>query len=129
MGEVIRRAPTAPGTWTRSSSRSALVGTRVFDLLVIGEGVIGAACARDAASRGLHGALVEQHDFAGATSSKSTKLLHGGVRYLPHLRFGLIRDGLREQAVLRHTADLLYSDLDFVIPLFADEDCWTFRGG
>lgn len=88
-------------------------------MLIIGGGVIGAACARDAASRGLHVALVEQHDFAGGTSSKSTKLLHGGIRYLPHLRFGLIRDGLREQAVLRRTADFLYADLDFVIPLFA----------
>ncbi len=119
MGEAIRRVPATPGTWTRSSSRSTLAGTRVFDVLVIGGGVIGAACARDAASRGLHVALVEQHDFAGATSSKSTKLLHGGIRYLPHLRFGLIRDGLREQAVLRRTADFLYADLDFVIPLFA----------
>ena len=119
MGEQIRRAPAHPGTWTRTASRSALSETRVFDLLIIGGGVIGAAGACDAAGRGLHVALVEQHDFAGGTSSRSTKLLHGGIRYLPHLRFGLIRKGLREQAVLRRTADFLYSDLDFVIPLFA----------
>ena len=82
--------------------------------------MIGASVARDAAGRGLSVALVEQNDFAGATSSKSTKLIHGGIRYLPHLRFGLVRQGLREQQVLRRTADYLYSDLDFVIPLFED---------
>lgn len=119
MGELIRREPSLPRTWTRSGSRSALADARVFDLLVIGGGVIGAAAACDAASRGLSVALIEQHDFAGGTSSRSTKLLHGGIRYLPQLRFGLIREGLREQAVLRRTADFLYSDLDFVIPLFA----------
>ena len=119
MGELIGPAAASRGTWTRSASRSALADTGVFDLLVIGGGVIGAAGACDAAGRGLQVAVVEQHDFAGGTSSKSTKLLHGGIRYLPHLRFKLIRDGLREQAVLRHTADFLYSDLDFVIPLLA----------
>ena len=87
-------------------------------MVVIGGGVIGAAVARDAAGRGLSVALVEKDDFAGGTSSRSTKLLHGGIRYLPHLRLGLIRQGLREQEVLRRTADFLYSDLDFVIPLF-----------
>ena len=119
MGELIRREPTLPRTWTGSGSRSVLADARVFDLLVIGGGVIGAAAACDAAGRGLRVALVEQHDFAGGTSSRSTKLLHGGIRYLPQLRFGLIREGLREQAVLRRTADFLYSDLDFVIPIFA----------
>ena len=74
--------------------------------------------ARDAASRGLSVALVEKDDFAGATSRRSTKLLHGGIRYLPHMRLRMIRQGLREQDVLRRTADFLYSDLDFVIPLF-----------
>ena len=66
-------------------------------------------------------ALVEKNDFAGGASGKSTKLIHGGIRYLPHLRFGLVRQGLAEQAVLRHTADYLYSDLEFVIPLFAGQ--------
>lgn len=106
------------GTWTRADSRRALGESRLFDMVVIGGGVIGAAVARDAASRGLSVALVEKDDFAGATSRRSTKLLHGGIRYLPHMRLRLIRQGLREQDVLRRTADFLYSDLDFVIPLF-----------
>ena len=110
------RAPT--GTWTRAGSRLALLEPRLFDMVVVGGGVIGAAVARDAASRGLSVALVEKDDFASATSSRSTKLLHGGIRYLPQMRLRLIRQGLREQDVLRRTADFLYSDLDFVIPLF-----------
>ncbi len=77
--------------------------------------------ARDASERGLSVALVEQNDFAGGASGKSTKLIHGGIRYLPHLRFGLVRQGLAEQAVLQHTADYLYSDLEFVIPRFAGQ--------
>lgn len=110
--------PAPTGTWTRRGSRKAVLEPRLFDMVVIGGGVIGAAVARDAAGRGLSVALVEKDDFAGGTSSRSTKLLHGGIRYLPHLRLGLIRQGLREQEVLRRTADFLYSDLDFVIPLF-----------
>ena len=105
------------GTWTRAGSLRALMEARLFDMVVIGGGVIGAAVARDAAGRGLSVALVEKDDFAGATSSRSTKLLHGGIRYLPHMRLRLIRQGLREQEVWRRTADFLYSDLDFVIPL------------
>lgn len=120
MPEHFQSAPAAQGVWDRRSARRALLQPRLFDLLVIGGGVIGASVARDAAGRGLSVALVEQNDFAGATSSKSTKLIHGGIRYLPHLRFGLVRQGLREQQVLRRTADYLYSDLDFVIPLFED---------
>ena len=106
------------GSWTRAGSRRALLEPRLFDMVVVGGGVIGAAVARDAASRGLSVALVEKGDFASATSSRSTKLLHGGIRYLPQMRLQLIRQGLREQDVLRRTADYLYSDLDFVIPLF-----------
>ena len=118
MPDQFQRTPAAKGIWDRRSARRSLLESRRFDLLVIGGGVIGAAVARDAAGRGLPVALVEQNDFASATSSKSTKLLHGGIRYLPHLRFGLVRQGLREQDVWRRTADFLYSDLDFVIPLF-----------
>ena len=120
MPEHLQRTPAGQGVWDRRSARRALLDPRLFDMLVIGGGVIGASVARDAALRGLSVALVEQNDFAGATSSKSTKLIHGGIRYLPHLRFGLVRQGLREQHVLRRTADYLYSDLDFVIPLFDD---------
>ena len=87
-------------------------------MLVVGGGIIGAAAALDAAGRGLSVALIEQHDFASGTSSKSTKLLHGGIRYLPHFQFGLIREGLLEQKILARTADYLFRSLEFAVPLF-----------
>lgn len=118
MPEQFQRTPAVPRVWDRESSLRALMEPTFFDLVVIGGGVIGASAARDASGRGLSVALIEQNDFAGGASGKSTKLIHGGIRYLPHLRLGLVRQGLAEQAVLRHTADYLYSDLDFVIPLF-----------
>jgi glycerol-3-phosphate dehydrogenase len=102
------------------------------DLAVIGGGVVGAGIALDAAARGLAVCLVEQADFASGTSSRSTKLLHGGVRYLPQMRFGLVRQSLREQLILRRTADYLVEPLDFVIPVyrhrgFADAPVWARR--
>lgn len=111
--------PHAP-RWTRSDSLRALAENGRFDVVVIGGGIIGAAAAFDAASRGMRVALVEQNDFAAETSSRSTKLLHGGIRYLPHFEFGLVREGLLEQKVLVRTADHLYSPLEFALPLYSD---------
>lgn len=76
------------------------MGTRSFDVLVIGGGVTGAGAALDAATRGLSVALVEARDYAAGTSSRSSKLLHGGLRYLEQLNFGLVREALRERALL-----------------------------
>ena len=125
--------PAAGAQWTRERARRELADGPRWDLLVAGGGAIGSALARDAAGRGLRTALAERADFASGASGRSTKLLHGGIRYLPHFRFGLIREGLREQDILRRTADFLYSDLDFVIPLFrgsglADLPRWASFG-
>ncbi len=109
-----------PGQWTRAASLRDLAAGETFDLVVVGGGVIGSAVALDAAARGLRVALVEQKDFAAETSSRSTKLLHGGIRYLPHFQFGLVREGLLEQKILVRTADFLYQPLDFIIPLYRD---------
>ncbi len=68
-----------------------------FDVLVIGGGATGTGCALDAASRGLSVALVEARDFASGTSSRSSKLIHGGLRYLEQQEFGLVREALRER--------------------------------
>src|SRR3954464_13598226 len=70
-----------------------------FDVLVIGGGATGAARALDAASRGLSVALVEARGFASGTSSRSSKLIHGGLRYLEQQEFGLVRDALRERGL------------------------------
>src|SRR6266568_7770913 len=82
--------------------RAALVrmASEVFDIVVVGGGVTGCGCALDAATRGLSVALVEQRDYAAGTSSRSSKLIHGGLRYLEQRNFGLVREALRERDLL-----------------------------
>src|ERR1700731_929677 len=90
-----------------------------FDLCVIGAGINGAAVARDAAIRGLSVALVEAGDLAGATSSRSSKLIHGGFRYLPQFQFPLVYAALRERERLRHvTAPHLVHPIRFLFPFY-----------
>jgi glycerol-3-phosphate dehydrogenase len=91
---------------------------KIFDVLVIGGGITGAGVALDAATRDLRVALVEKRDFAAGTSSRSTKLIHGGLRYLEHLDFSLVREGLRERAVLSRIAPHLVEPFPFVIPIY-----------
>ena len=74
------------------------------------------ACAVDAASRGFHVALLEQFDFGKGTSSRSTKLVHGGVRYLEQGNISLVMEALKERGILRENAPHLVSDLAFVVP-------------
>ena len=92
---------------------------QVFDVLVIGGGIHGAAVARDAAGRGLKVILAEQGDYASATSSSSSKLIHGGLRYLESLEFGLVRESLVERAQLLKTAPHLITPLRFLLPIYA----------
>lgn len=87
-----------------------------FDLLVIGGGINGAAVARDAAGRGLKVLLVEKDDLAAHTSSASSKLIHGGLRYLEHYEFKLVRESLAEREVMLRTAPHLVQPLRFVLP-------------
>jgi glycerol-3-phosphate dehydrogenase len=89
-----------------------------FDVLVIGGGITGAGVALDAASRGLKTALVEKNDFASGTSSKSSKMIHGGLRYLQHREFRLVYENLAERQRLLNNAPHLVSPLPFLIPLF-----------
>lgn len=94
---------------------------RVWDVLVIGGGASGLGAAVDAASRGYSTVLVEQSDFAKGTSSRSTKLIHGGVRYLRQGHIGLVREALHERGLLRKLAPHLVRDLAFVVPRY---DWW-----
>jgi glycerol-3-phosphate dehydrogenase len=90
----------------------------VFDLVVVGGGVTGTGIALDAATRGLSVALVEQRDYASGTSSRSSKLIHGGLRYLEQLDFGLVREALRERSLmLRRLAPHLVRPVPFLYPL------------
>ena len=89
-----------------------------FDVLVIGGGVTGAGAALDAASRGLSVALVEARDLASGTSSRSSKLIHGGLRYLEQLEFGLVHEALHERGLLAtRLAPHLVRPVPFLVPL------------
>src|SRR4051794_29518477 len=89
-----------------------------FDVVVIGGGITGAGCALDAASRGFSVALLEKRDFAAGTSSRSSKLVHGGLRYLQQFDVGLVREALLERQLLVALAPHLVRPLAFVVPAF-----------
>src|SRR3954466_7382747 len=92
-----------------------------FDVLVVGGGITGVGVALDAASRGLRTALVERDDFASGTSSKSSKLVHGGLRYLQQGEVRLVYQALHERQRLRKNAPHLVKTLPFLIPIFSKE--------
>lgn len=101
-----------------------------FDLIVIGGGINGAGVARDAAGRGLKVALVERDDLAAHTSSASSKLVHGGIRYLEQYEFGLVRKALQEREVLMHIAPHIVWPMRFVLPHDARlRPAWMIRIG
>ncbi|GAA0449979.1 FAD-dependent oxidoreductase [Paractinoplanes deccanensis] len=101
----------------RDSALAALAGAEL-DVLVVGGGVVGAGCALDATTRGLSTGLVEARDFASGTSSRSSKLIHGGLRYLEMLDFALVREALRERGLLlTRLAPHLVRPVRFLYPL------------
>src|SRR5580693_10394994 len=102
--EMLQRLRAGPGVW---------------DVLVIGGGSSGLATAVESAARGYRTALVEQADFAQATSSRSTKLIHGGIRYLQQGRLSLVRESLRERGYLLRNAPQLVHSLPFILPVYA----------
>jgi len=94
------------------------LSTETFDVLIIGGGATGCFTARDAAMRGLSVALIEARDFASATSAHSSKLAHGGLRYLRNMEFSLVRESLRERLGLMRMAPHLVRPLPFLLPLY-----------
>ena len=110
------------GGVTTFDRRAALrrVADETFDVLIIGGGITGAGCALDAATRGLRVALVEAHDFASGTSSKSSKLVHGGLRYLQNGELRLVYEALAERQTLTRNAPHLVHMLPFLLPIFRD---------
>jgi len=113
----VRAVPPVPGSFTREAALARLADEE-FDMLVIGGGITGAGVALDAASRGLRTALVERDDFASGTSSRSSKLVHGGLRYLQQKEFLLVYENLTERQRLLENAPHLVRPLPFLIPLF-----------
>src|SRR5438067_12144701 len=105
--DMLRLAPARRGPW---------------DVVVVGGGASGAGVAVDAAARGYSVLLLERADFGSGTSSRSTKLVHGGVRYLRQGNVGLVTDALRERGRLRRNAPHLVHDLRFVLPCYRRRD-------
>jgi glycerol-3-phosphate dehydrogenase len=97
----------------------ATLAEEEFDLVVVGGGITGAGVALDAATRGYSVALIERHDFAAGTSSRSSKLVHGGLRYLQHFDLGLVREALLERQLMVALAPHLVHPLALVVPAFA----------
>ncbi|MES2802208.1 MAG: glycerol-3-phosphate dehydrogenase/oxidase [Bdellovibrionota bacterium] len=113
---------------TRSNNLKRLE-SESFDLLILGGGITGAGVARDAAARGLKVGLIEANDFAFGTSSRSSKLIHGGIRYLENQEFHLVFEALNERTKLFHMAPHLVHPLRFMIPLFSDSRVGMFKMG
>ena len=97
-----------------------------FDLIVVGGGIVGAGIARDATLRGLHTLLVEKEDFAYGTTSRSTRLIHGGLRYLRTMQFKLVRNDLIERKILLGIAPHLVHELKFIIPALRSEPLYRY---
>jgi glycerol-3-phosphate dehydrogenase len=93
------------------------ISAETFDLIIVGGGIIGTGIARDAAMRGIKTLLLEKEDFAYGTTSRSSRLIHGGLRYLRQLDFGLVRQDMREREILLHIAPNLVHPLPFIIPI------------
>ena len=104
-------------------SRLATIEGQSFDVAIIGGGIVGCGVARDAARRGLRVVLFEKQDFGSGTTSASTRIVHGGLRYLETADFRLVRMDLRERETLLHIAPHLVKPLEFAIP-FADVGAW-----
>ncbi|HEV3083831.1 MAG TPA: glycerol-3-phosphate dehydrogenase/oxidase [Gemmataceae bacterium] len=102
-----------------TSVRQLTAGDGLWDIAVIGGGATGVGIALDAAARGYSVCLVEQSDFGKGTSSRSTKLVHGGVRYLQQGNVSLVMEALKERGILRHNAPHLVHDLAFVVPNYS----------
>ncbi len=120
-----------PQKFNLAGRRDALtrLGQERLDLLIIGGGITGCGIARDAALRGWTVGLVEKEDFGFGTSSRSSKIVHGGVRYLEYGHFLLVREAALERAVLRTIAPHLVHRLPFVFPVFGGESLFKIRAG
>jgi glycerol-3-phosphate dehydrogenase len=94
---------------------------QIYDLIIIGGGITGAGAARDAALRGLTCLLLEKEDFASGVTSKSTRLIHGGLRYLANFEVDLVAESLRERAILRKQAPHLIKPMPIIIPIYAGD--------
>ena len=116
--DIARRHGSLHGLVLPRADAVATLTAEPFDVLVIGGGITGAGVALDAATRGYSVALIERADFASGTSSRSSKLVHGGLRYLQNFDLGLVREALLERQINVNLAPYLVRPLRFVVPAF-----------
>ena len=102
------------------------ISSTEYDLLIIGGGITGAGIALDAVTRGMSVALIEMQDFAAGTSSRSTKLVHGGLRYLEHLELGLVREVGREREIVHNNAAHIVIPEKMILPIVEDGNLGEF---
>ena len=129
-GKVRAMSHAMPLSVSRSAQLDSLE-REVLDVLVVGGGIVGAGVARDAAMRGLSVAVIDQYDFAFGTSSRSSRLLHGGLRYLAQGRVGMVREASREKVTLSRIAPHLAQPLAFIFPTYQKSGWprWKLRIG
>src|SRR5947208_10029140 len=96
------------------------IASTPFDLVVVGAGINGCGVARDAAVRGLRVLVLDKGDIGGGTTSWSTRLIHGGLRYLEHVELGLVRESLRERERLLRNAPHLVEPIPLILPIYDD---------
>ena len=101
------------------NSRSSALPNQVFDVLIVGGGITGAWIALDCSLRGLSTLLIEKGDFGSATSMRSSRILHGGIRYLQQLEFNKVRESATERSFLTESAPHLVEHVPFIIPTYA----------
>ena len=102
----------------QSFSREPL-DNKEFDMIVIGGGITGVCLAREASGRGLSVLILDKKDFGQGTSSQTTKFIHGGIRYLEHYEFGVVRESLRERRILSWSAPHLVKNTRFILPAWS----------
>ena len=115
--------PLFPGHHERTPMNRSIpsdIASRTFDLIVIGAGINGVAIARDAAMRGMHVLVLDKGDISSGTTSWSTRLIHGGLRYLEHAEIGLVRESLRERERLLQNAAHLVKPIALILPIYDD---------
>ncbi len=108
-------------TFSRNNQINKLKNNDEYDLFIIGGGIVGAAALTIASNAGLNVLLADKHDFASGASSRSTKLLHGGIRYLPQLQFSLVKESLNEQKILKKRLGSLYRPLKLLAPIYKND--------
>ena len=124
-------ANSRPFSWASRAENLDRLAQETLDLLIIGGGITGVAVARDAAMRGFRTALVEKDDFGSGTSSRSSRLIHGGIRYLEYMQFGLVFQSCNERRTMRKIAPRLVRPLPFLYPLYRGQKPapWKMRLG